>query len=167
MRPEGRDEPTDEATLMSYVKVYGFMGSVLGLSGLELNVFARIFGFTACGRFFYESRAKTAAFFGSSRRAVITAVGKLEARGLIIEEPSDEDARTGNTKAYVVNLELVAQALGIEADDLKTAGFNHGEETSPQRIDASEESSLPNSEEPSLDQVKNLHPIPKRKPKWR
>lgn len=165
MRPEGRDEPADEATLMSYVKVYGFMGSVLGLSGLELNVFARIFGFTACGRSFYESRAKTAAFFGSSRRAVITAVGKLEARGLIVEEPSDEEACTGNTKAYVVNMELVAKTLGIEVDALKAVGFNHGEEASPQRIDASEDPSLLNGEQPSLEQVKNLHPIPKRKSK--
>ena len=61
--------PTDDTALMGYVKVYGFMGSVLGLSGVELNVFARIFGFTVCGRSFYESRANTAAFFGSSRRA--------------------------------------------------------------------------------------------------
>ena len=111
MRPEGRDEPADEATLMSYVKVYGFMGSVLGLSGLELNIFARIFGFTACGRSFYESRAKTAAVLRQFSSRGHHGGGKVRGQGLIIEEPSDEEASTGNTKAYVVNLELVAQAL--------------------------------------------------------
>lgn len=158
---EGRDAPVDDATLMSYVKVYGFMGSILDLSGLELLVFARIFGFTACGLSFFESRAKTAVFFGSSRRAVITAVGKLEDRGLIIEEPPDDSTRTSKTKAYVANMELVTQILG--ADALEIAGLNHGEESSPQRFDGSEESAPPGGDRPSREHVKNLHPIPKKK----
>ncbi len=155
--------PTDDTALMGYVKVYGFMGSVLGLSGVELNVFARIFGFTVCGRSFYESRANTAAFFGSSRRAVITAVGRLESRGLIAEDLSDDAERGGNTKSYAANMELVAHALGIGVEDLKAACVGRGEDTSPESFDSSEESSSPGGDEASPGRVKNLHPIPKRK----
>lgn len=155
--------PTDDTALMGYVKVYGFMGSVLGLSGVELNVFARIFGFTVCGRSFYESRANTAAFFGSSRRAVITAVGRLESRGLIAEDLSDDGEHGGNTKSYAANMELVASALGIGVEDLKSACVGRSEDTSPECFDFSEESSPPSSDEASPGLVKNLHPIPKRK----
>lgn len=161
MGQEGRGG-RDDAALTGYVKVYRFMGSVLGLSGLELLVFARVFGFTACGRPFYESRSKTAAFFGKSRRAVISAVGSLVDKGLIVEEPAADEGRSG-TKVYVANMGLVARALGVSVGDLTAAGPADGEGTSPEPPPPGEEASPGGGEPASPGQVKNLHPIPKRK----
>lgn len=163
MGQEGRGSPAADAAPTGYVKVYGFMGSALGLSGLELLVFARVFGFTVCGRPFYESRAKTAAFFGASRRAVISAVGSLAGKGLIVEDPAACEARAAGTKAYAANMGLVAQALGVGVEGLISMGGGGGEGFSPRHPHAGEGPSPLSSEDSAPSPVQSLHPIPKRK----
>lgn len=151
-----------------YVRVYSFMGSALRLSGLELLVFARIFGFTVSGLPFFESRAKTAEFFGSSRRAVITAVGKLADKGLIKEIRHEDGAFSGKSKAYAADLKRVSEAAGIDIDAfLTTADEAHGEERSPCDMPDGEAPSPSTGDGTSRDWVKKPHPIPKGKDYWR
>ena len=168
MEQEGRRAGGDASRpLHSYVKVYAFMGSALRLSGLELLVFARIFGFTVNGLPFYESRAKTAEFFGSSRRAVIAAVGRLVERGLIKEVSQKHGVCVGKSKAYVADLTRVAGVAGADVDaSLLPVDEIRSEESSPFDMHEGEETSPSNSEAASLGGVKNLHPIPKRKENW-
>lgn len=168
MEQEGRRAGGDASRpLHSYVKVYAFMGSALRLSGLELLVFARIFGFTVNGLPFYESRAKTAESFGSSRRAVIAAVGRLVERGLIKEVSQKHGVCVGKSKAYVADLTRVAEVAGADVDaSLLPVDEIRSEESSPFDMHEGEETSPSNSEAASLGGVKNLHPIPKRKENW-
>ena len=165
MEQEGRRAGGDASRpLHSYVKVYAFMGSALRL---ELLVFARIFGFTVNGLPFYESRAKTAEFFGSSRRAVIAAVGRLVERGLIKEVSQKHGVCVGKSKAYVADLTRVAEVAGADVDaSLLPVDEIRSEDSSPFDMHEGEETSPSNSEAASLGGVKNLHPIPKRKENW-
>ena len=114
-----------------YVKVYDFMGGELGLSGVELLVFARVYGFAAAGKAFYESRAKTARFFGCSRRAVITAVKGLVSKGLILEAELPADARFRGEKAYIVNGPVLERYRNLASGKASPAS---SEETSPQPV---------------------------------
>lgn len=51
--------------------VYQFMWKPLRLTGVTLNIFARIYGFCRDGTSeFYENRAKTAEFLGTTARMV-------------------------------------------------------------------------------------------------
>lgn len=136
-----------------YVKVYQFMCSALGLSGVELLVFARVFGFTLSGLPFYESRAKTAEFFGCTRRAVIAAVGNLTEKGLIIEAASDRSSRSGCNKEYVVDLDRVSKLTGIAI----------GEDASPLGLSDGDRTSLGADEVLSPSGVRDIHPILKGK----
>lgn len=154
MKRGGREALLEDAGAKGcYVKVYQFMCSDLGLSGVELLVFARIFGFTLSGLPFYESRAKTAEFFGCTRRAVITAVGKLTEKGLIIETVSERSSRSGCNKEYVADLNRVSKLTGIAI----------GEETSLLDLSDGDETSPGADEVLSLSGVKDIHPIPKGK----
>ena len=144
-----------------YVKVYGFMGSALGLAGLELPVSARISGFTIDGLPFYESRTSTAEFFGCSRRAVITAVGRLVEKGLIFESAPGSKVGAANTKEYFADLNHVFRMTGIEV----RPNCADGEVPSPSGTAMSEGGSPLPSEDFSPDEVNDVHPIPKRKEK--
>lgn len=70
----------------AFLIVRPFMWRELGLKGVQLLVFARVYGFCAGGGSFYESRRSTAAYLGISERSVIRAVGELADGGLIVEE---------------------------------------------------------------------------------
>jgi len=70
----------------AFLIVRRFMWRELGLKGVQLLVFARVYGFCAGGGSFYESRRSTAAYLGISERSVIRAVGELADGGLIVEE---------------------------------------------------------------------------------
>lgn len=74
-----RAEPT------SFVVVYRFMWDYLGLSGIPLLLYARIFGFCrGPEKCFYESKSNTAAFLGVSERTVFRAMATLTKANLIV-----------------------------------------------------------------------------------
>lgn len=86
-----------------FVVVQEFMWKDLGLSGVALLVFARVFGFCRHGSGdFYESKARTAAFFGVNERTVFRAMRELIERGLLVEVGTYELGSGRKTKAYRV-----------------------------------------------------------------
>lgn len=86
-----------------FVVVHEFMWKDLGLAGVALLVYARVFGFCRHGSGdFYESKAKTAAFFGINERTVFRAMKELIERGLLVEVGTYELGNGRRTKAYRV-----------------------------------------------------------------
>lgn len=94
----GRDGPG----AVEYVAVHGFMMQDLGLSGLPLLVYARIYGFNASGLEFYESKAHLAAFLGTTERSVYRALSELLKAGLVEECGEHAPKRGHRTKIYAV-----------------------------------------------------------------
>jgi hypothetical protein len=94
----GRDGPA----YPGYVAVHGFMMQDLGLSGLPLLVYARIYGFNASGLEFYESKAHLAAFLGTTERSVYRALSQLIGDGLVTESGEHVPRRGHRTKVYSV-----------------------------------------------------------------
>lgn len=85
-----------------FIVIEDFMMRELGLSGYPLLLYARIFGFSACGRDFYESKSKTASLFNTSPRTIFRAATQLVEDGLIIECGS---AAKTETRTYRVRSE--------------------------------------------------------------
>lgn len=94
----GRDGPG----AVEYVAVHGFMMQELGLSGLPLLVYARIYGFNASGLEFYESKAHLASFLGTTERSVYRALSDLLKAGLVEEHGEHAPKRGHKTKVYAV-----------------------------------------------------------------
>ncbi len=92
----GRDGPGS----VEYVAVHGFMMRDLGLSGLPLLVYARIYGFNASGLEFYESKPHLAAFLGTTERSVYRALSDLLGAGLVEERGEHVPRRGHRTKVY-------------------------------------------------------------------
>lgn len=96
----------------SFVVVYRFMWDYLGLSGIPLLLYARIFGFCrgpeGC---FYESRPNTAAFLGVSERTVYRAMATLTTSDLVVEVGTHVVSRGVQTKVYRVNTKFVRRAF--------------------------------------------------------
>lgn len=96
----------------SFLMVYRFMWDYLGLSGIPLLLYARIFGFCrgpeGC---FYESRPNTAAYLGVSERTVIRAMTTLTKSGLVIEVGTHMVSKGVHTKKYRVNTRMVRAAF--------------------------------------------------------
>lgn len=84
-----------------FIVVYRFMWQKLGLDGVTLRVFARIYGFCRDGNFeFYESRSATAEFLGTTPRTVTRSINKLVDKGLI-EQVGVRASSSGNvTRSY-------------------------------------------------------------------
>lgn len=78
----------------------------LGLKGVELLVFARIYGFCRCRLDFFESRQGTANFLGMTRRSVIKAMIGLVEKGLIVET-GKSGGHPNSTKRYTVARRLL------------------------------------------------------------
>lgn len=85
-----------------FVVAHRFMWRDLGLSGMSLMVYARIYGFCRDGGEFYESRASTADFLGTTPRTVTRAVDELLAAGLIAENGTRDAASGRKTRCYVL-----------------------------------------------------------------
>ena len=142
------------------------MAEELGLKGVELMLYARIFGFSQAGKTFYESRAGTAEFFGCTPRAITAAAGRLVAKGLIEEVPPAPEAEKLGTRCYRPCAAPLAKA-GVAANapeessgaagqpPEETSALNGGapEDFSPQAAEGPEEASAPS--------LKQVHPIPK------
>lgn len=84
-----------------FIVVYRFMWQRLGLDGVALRVFARIYGFCKDGDSeFFESRSATADFLGTTPRTVTRSINELVKRGLI-EQVGVRTSASGNvTRSY-------------------------------------------------------------------
>ena len=95
-----------------YVKVYRFMTEGMGLSGTELLIYARVFGFSKLnGGEFWESKRGTAEFLGISERQVHRAFKGLEAKGLVREAGEHALSNGRITKRYEVERGPVEAAM--------------------------------------------------------
>ena len=74
-------ERSDEA----FIIVREFMTRGLGLTGLPLLVYARIYGFCESGSPYFESKAHLGTILGVDTRSGVRAVRKLEEAGLVFE----------------------------------------------------------------------------------
>lgn len=94
-----------------FLIIHRFMWSEMGLSGVTLHVYARIYGFChdGGGRF-YESRSATARFLGTTSRTVSRSVAELLACGLIHEEGEHVNANGSVTRSYGIDLGAVELA---------------------------------------------------------
>lgn len=84
-----------------FIVVYRFMWQKLGLDGVALRVFARIYGFCKDGDSeFFESRSATADFLGTTPRTVTRSINELVEKGLI-EQVGVRASASGNaTRSY-------------------------------------------------------------------
>ena len=106
--PRGRDGPSPR----EFTAVRHFMMADLGLSGLPLLVYARIFGFCDGGCDYFESKANLARFLNVQERSVHRAIRDLLDRGLIEECGVRVPARGHATKRYrIVRERLPPEAL--------------------------------------------------------
>lgn len=107
----------------SFVIVYDFMMKELDLSGIELLLYARIFGFSAAGRDFYESKGNTAKYFNASARSIFSAYSALERQGLV-----KQTKPTGKTESKRYKIRKDALPEGIR-NNLQAYGWAAYEET--------------------------------------
>lgn len=94
--PRGRDGPSPR----EFTAVRHFMMADLGLSGLPLLVYARIFGFCDGGCGYFESKGNLARFLNVQERSAHRAIRDLLDRGLIEECGMHAPARGHATKRY-------------------------------------------------------------------
>ena len=95
-----------------FLVIYRFMWSEMGLSGVTLHVYARIYGFCrdGCGLFF-ESRNSSALFLGTTARTVSRSITELLSCGLIVERGERINPNGSTTRCYSINREAAARAL--------------------------------------------------------
>lgn len=122
----GMAERSDEA----FIIVREFMTRGLGLTGLPLLVYARIYGFCESGSPYFESKAHLGKILGVDTRSVVRAVRKLEEAGLVFEVGRQELSKGRETKVYRIDFEAARRAKGaIEGAGQST----HGEMPSDDR----------------------------------
>ncbi|WP_129546467.1 hypothetical protein [Trueperella pyogenes] len=82
-------------------RVYQFMWKSLGLSGVTLSIFVRIYGFCGNGTSeLYESRAKTVEFLGTTARTVTRSVNELVSRGFVVQTGTRTSPSGAVTRSY-------------------------------------------------------------------
>ena len=126
-----------------YYRVYEFMTRSLGLSGVCLLLYARVFHFSyepGSGGFF-ESRANTAEVLGVTVRAVIRSCQSLVSQGLIYEDGRHETPAGRTTKVYRVVREVAEAAMAdtgergsgetCSPEDMSRNSASRGEQSSP------------------------------------
>lgn len=104
-----------DADVARFLIVYRFMWAELGLSGVTLHVYARIYGFCQGGAgIFFESRNSTARFLGTTPRTVSRSVSELLACNLIFECGEHKNPSGITTRCYSINHDAVDSALASE-----------------------------------------------------
>lgn len=99
-----------------YVKVYRFMTEGMGLSGTELLIYARVFGFSKQnGGEFWESKRGIAEFLGISERQAHRSFRSLVEKGLLMEVGERSLPNGRITKRYEVAQEPVRKGLSAIA----------------------------------------------------
>lgn len=135
--PRGRDGPSPR----EFTAVRHFMMADLGLSGLPLLVYARIFGFCDAGCDYFESKGGLARFLNVQERSAHRAIRDLLDRGLIEECGVHAPARGHATKRYrIVRERLPPGALATpdgssgfparKGDEMTGFAANKGDEPS-------------------------------------
>lgn len=112
--PRGRDGPSPR----EFTAVRHFMMADLGLSGLPLLVYARIFGFCDAGCGYFESKGGLARFLNVQERSVHRAIRDLLDRGLIEECGVHAPARGHATKRYRIVRERLPPGALASPDDM-------------------------------------------------
>lgn len=115
--PRGRDGPSPR----EFTAVRHFMMADLGLSGLPLLVYARIFGFCDGGCDYFESKGNLARFLNVQERSAHRAIRGLLDRGLIEECGVHVPARGHATKRYRIVRERLPPGALATPDD--SSGF--------------------------------------------
>lgn len=90
-----------------YIAVYRFMSDDMGLSGLQLLIYARIYGFWAAGLDYYESKSSLSAFLGANQRSVFRAMADLCKQDLIEDVGEFRGPNGSSTRRY----SIVASAI--------------------------------------------------------
>ena len=78
------------------------MWKELGLSGVALLLFARIYGFCKSGGTYFESRKKAADYLNVSERAIIKAINALQDKGLVVEIGTHALKSGRRTKVFAI-----------------------------------------------------------------
>lgn len=115
--PRGRDGPSPR----EFTAVRHFMMADLGLSGLPLLVYARIFGFCDGGCDYFESKGNLARFLNVQERSAYRAIRDLLDQGLIEECGVYAPARGHATKRYRIVRERLPPGALATPDD--SSGF--------------------------------------------
>ena len=111
-------ERSDEA----FIIVREFMTRGLGLTGLPLLVYARIYGFCESGSPYFESKAHLGKILGVDTRSVVRAVRKLEEVGLVFEVGRQELSKGRETKVYRIDFEAARRRRGNRGAGQSTHG---------------------------------------------
>lgn len=102
----------------AYVVVREFMTRGMGLKGLPLLVYARIYGFCERGEgIYYESKRRLAWILGRDARSIVRAFNALADEGLIFEEVDSEVCAKVRSRVYTVNwskAEEAKRAIALE-----------------------------------------------------
>lgn len=132
----GKGSAGDRASPGEFIVLHQFMMKELGLSGVPLLVYARIYGFNSAQLDFYESKAHLAEFLSTTSRSIYRAFNELIGRGLIRDEGFYRHPGGIETKRYsVVWSAIPARARGPDPD--KTSSYDEMSppgETSPPEI---------------------------------
>lgn len=112
--PRGRDGPSPR----EFASVRHFMMADLGLSGLPLLVYARIFGFCDAGCDYFESKGSLARFLNVQERSAYRAIRGLLEQGLIEECGVHAPAHGHATKRYRIVRERLPSGALATPDDM-------------------------------------------------
>lgn len=86
-----------------FIVVHRFMLRDLGLKGIPLLLYARIYGFCRSGSTYYESRPAAARALNTTPRSLIRAINELTEQGLIVHTGNHVSASGSVTKEYTIN----------------------------------------------------------------
>lgn len=126
----GKGSAGDRALPGEFIVLHQFMMKELGLSGVPLLVYARIYGFNSAQLDSYESKAHLAEFLSTTSRSIYRAFNELIGRGLIRDEGFYRNPGGIETKRYsVVWSAIPARARGPDPDKTSPP-----DETSPPEI---------------------------------
>lgn len=97
-----------------YFRVYRFMAEGMGLTGIDLLVYARVFHFCKMSEgSYYESKPRAADFLGTTDRQIRRTMKRLLDQGLIHEVGEAKVSYGRITKRYVVDTDAVRKAMSI------------------------------------------------------
>lgn len=86
-----------------FIVVHRFMLQDLGLKGIPLLLYARIYGFCRSGSTYYESRPAAARALNTTPRSLIRAINELTEQGLIVHTGNHVSASGSVTKEYEIS----------------------------------------------------------------
>ena len=140
-----KSEGDERASPEGFITLHGFMMKGMGLSGVPLLVFARIYGFNSAGLDFYESKPHLASFLNTTEMSVYRAFSDLLEKGLIQESGSHRHASGAETKCYsVVWSAIPPRARGPDPDKTTPPDKTSPPEIlSVERAQGDDESSVP------------------------